>query len=177
MVTGQYANIRAADPDDAPALHAFYTIDRACSALLDHRREPLLPTVDELRETLGHKDAVRGAFHVIEDKTGVIQGFCGLRGVNQETGFGEIVLMLYAETTYDTPLAGEAIAFLAKLGFERMRLFKLVTHGLDTESGLRACLLDHGFVSEGVQRDILYTQGAYRNLEAFSLFHDAWTRP
>jgi RimJ/RimL family protein N-acetyltransferase len=177
MVTGQFANIRTADPDDAPALYRLYSADRICSALLDHRREPLLPTVDELFETLGHKDAARGAFHVIEDKTGLIQGFCGVRGVNQEACFGEIVVMLYEEAAYATPLADEAIAFLARLGFLRLHLSKLITHALDNESGLRACLLRHGFVSEGIQRDILYTQGAYQNLEAYSLFIDAWNKP
>ena len=80
MVTGQFANIRAADPDDAPALQIFYCAERICSALLDHRREPLLPTVDELYETLGHKDAVRGRFMSSKTRRGRFGDSAGFVG-------------------------------------------------------------------------------------------------
>lgn len=177
MVSGEYALIRAADPDDAPALHAFYGETRVYSALLDVRRESVLATAEELRETLGHKDALRGVFHAIEDKTGLIRGFCGLRGVNNEAAFGEVMLLFSDEADYQQPLAGEALAFVAMLGFERQRLNKLTAHCLDLEAALRDCLLGHGFVSEGIQRDVLFTQGTYHHVEALSLFRTAWTQP
>ncbi len=173
MVTGEHAFIRAADPDDAPALHAFYGTPLPCSALLDVRREPVLATSEELRETLDHKDAMRGVFHAVEDKAGRIRGFCGLRGVNNEAAFGEVMFMLLDEADYALPLAREAMEFTARLGFERQRLHKLTAHCLEAESALRAFLMDFGFVSEGVQREVLFTQGKYHNIEVLAFFPPA----
>ncbi|HPO15870.1 MAG TPA: GNAT family protein [Candidatus Hydrogenedentes bacterium] len=170
MISTDHTFIRAADPDDAAFLKHLYTPQMPHSSLLDVRRELLVPTVEELREMLGHKDAVRGAFHAIEDKTGMIRGFCGIRGVNQEAGFAEIMLLFFEEGDYAGPMAGEALEFLCDLGFTRMRLGKVLAHCLDSETALRAFLVQKGFQSEGVQREVLYSQGRYLSLEALSLF-------
>lgn len=170
MISTDHTFIRAADPDDAVFLKNLYTPRTLHSSLLDVRREPLAPSADELREMLGHKDAVRGAFHAIEDKTGMIRGFCGVRGVNQEAGFAEILLLFFDEGDYAGPMAVEALEFLCALGFKRMRLGKLLAHCLDSEAALRAFLVQRGFRSEGIQREVLYSQGRYFNLEALSIF-------
>lgn len=170
MITGEHSYIRAAEPDDAAALHVFYDIRRPCSALLDAKREPLMPTVDELREMLGHKDAARGAFHAVEDKTGVIRGFCGLRGVNHEAGIGEIMLMFAEDATFEGPVAEEALAFVSAFAFERLRLRKLLAHVLGPEQALRGFLLRRGFVREGIQREVFFAGGTYHPLEVLSQF-------
>jgi RimJ/RimL family protein N-acetyltransferase len=170
MISTAHTFIRTAEPDDAVFLHKLYAPNTPHSSLLDARREPLQPTIDELREMIGHKDAVKGAFHAIEDKTGAIHGFCGIRGLNQEAGFAEIMILFFEDADYQGPLAADALQFLCELGFVRMRLGKLIAHGLDSETALRAFLLGAGFHSEGIQRQILFTCGRYHNLEAFSRF-------
>ncbi len=170
MITTEHTFIRVAEPDDAAFLHILYDPQTPRSSLLDARREPLLPTADELREMIGHKDAVKGAFHAIEDKTGVVRGFCGIRGVNHEAGFAEIMLLFFEDADYEGPMAEDALRFLCDFGFVRMRLKKLAAHCLDSETGLRDFLIRSGFQSEGRQRAILFTHGRYHDLEALALF-------
>ena len=170
MIQGIYTYIRTTDPDDAPVLHSLYDLRRPRAALLDMRREPMMPTVDELREMLGRKEAVRGAFFTIENRVGEIIGFCGLRGVSAEARFAETNLMMCEESDCAGPEASEAIAFLQNRGFNWLRMRKLIAHCLDRETALRGALLRHGFQSEGVQREVLYAAGRRHNLEVLSLF-------
>ena len=175
MITSKHAQIRATEPDDAPALFALYDVRRPRAALLDQRREPLMPTLAELREMLGMKETVNNVFFTVEDRTGAIRGFCLLRGMNQETGFGEMSLLFHEAAILAQPLAEEALTFACTRGFERMRMNKMVSNCLDGETELRDFLLRHGFISDGVQRGVLFSQGRWHNLESLSLYRDVWT--
>lgn len=174
MVTGDFTTIRLADLDDAPSLRAFYDPLHPRSSLLDGRREFFLPSLDELREAMSHKETGRTAFSVIEDKTGDIRGFCSLRAINAEAGYAEIVLLLREDTDYASPLASEAMTYLITQAFQRMQLHKILTHCLDCETHFRECTIRHGFRSEGSQREVVYMGGRWMNVEALSLFR-AWT--
>lgn len=167
MISSEHGHIRGAEPDDAPALHALYEIRFPRAALLDHRREPLLPTQDELREVLGREDLAKGIFHTIEDHTGAIVGFCTLRGMNHEAAFGELGLLFHREDTLDTPLSAQVLEFARDRAFRALRLHKVLTHCLDNEGALRAFLIRSGFVSAGVQREVLHSQGRRLDLESF----------
>ncbi len=170
MIAGDHSYIRTAEPDDASALHQLYRMDRPRAALLDNRREPLLPSVDELREVLSRKEAAQGTFFTVEDRAGVLQGFCVLRGTNHEAAFGEVSLLFLEDRTFEEPLAGEVFAFLYHRGLERLRLNKVLTHCLDSEEALRRFLMAHHFESEGVQREVLFAQGRWHDLETLALF-------
>lgn len=170
MVTGEHTYIRTADPDDAAAMRQLYAGEAPRSALLDARREPILPTEDELREALSTKDAMKGNFFAIEDRAGVVQGFCVLRGASKDAAYGEFGLMLLDEAALEGPIAEEAFRFAYQRGFERLRLRKMLAHCLETETALRAFLVRCGFVSTGVQREVFYGRGRWHNLETFSLF-------
>lgn len=170
MITGEYTHIRSADPDDAPAMHALYASALRRSALLDPRREPMQPTVEELREALGSKDAMKGNFFAVEDLCGVIQGFCVLRGSSREAGYGEFNLMLHDLSAYETPLAEEVFRFAHARAFERLRVRKLIAHCLDSETALYAYLLRCGFACNGTQREVFFGSGRWHNLHTFSLF-------
>lgn len=170
MITREHATIRTADPDDAPAMHALYAAGTHRSALLDGRREPIQPNVDELREALATKEAMKGNFYAVEDRTGLVRGFCLLRGASKDAAYGEFGLMLLDEADYAAPLATEAFEFAFSRGFERLRLRKLLAHCLDTEHVFREYLLRHGFISNGVQREVFFGAGRWHNLETFSLY-------
>jgi len=174
MIFQEHVRIRTADPDDAPALHALYAPDVLCAALLDARREPLMPACAELREMLGMKEAANNVFFAVEDLEGAVRGFCILRGMNHETGFGEVSVLLHDPGALVTPLADEVIAFACERGFGRLRLNKLVATCLDGETALRAFLLRQGFESAGVQREVVFAQGRWHHLETLSLFRDRW---
>lgn len=174
MISGTYSFIRAAEPDDAVYLHACYDARHPRAALLDLKREPVSPTVDELRELLGRKDTSRGALYVIEDTTGVVCGLCGLRGMGHEANFSEATVLFLSDEAFGQPLAEEMLAFLVDRGFRRMHLNKLMTHCLDNETALRSFLVSHGFVSEGVQREAVYAGGRWHNIEILALLAREW---
>lgn len=173
MITGTYTVIRSAEPDDAAAMWRLYDPRRPRSFLLGPTREVMIPTLDEMREMLGRRDVIQGSFFTIEDLAGEIRGCCVLRGAKMESEFAEIVVALDDDTAYDTPLADEVIAYIQKLGFVDKKLNKLVAHCLSNETHYRAYLLRHGFSSDGVQREMVYTQGRYFDLESLSLFSAA----
>lgn len=172
MITGEYSVIRSAEPDDAAWLRRLHDPENPRSALLDPRREPLLPTVDELREVLSQKDMGKSVFHAIEDKEGNVRGFCALRGMNVEARYSEFVLLFLEDDDYSSPMAEEALAFLVRLGFRINALLKVMAHALSSEAAYRRFLVSHGFGSDGSQRDVLYTMGRWVDLEAFTLFRE-----
>lgn len=174
MIAAQHSFIRTADPDDAAALEGLYRHGIPRAALLDRRRELLLPNFDELRELLATKEAQSGIFYAVEDDTGCIRGFCSLRSALQEVSYAECVVLFAKDADYETPLAEDAFAFLTDRAFAKLRLNKLIAQCLDCETAYRAFLGARGFSSDGVQRDVLYTAGRWHALESLSLFRTAF---
>jgi len=169
MITCEHSVIRTADPDDAYELHRLHKTGEPRAFLADRRRELVIPTLDELTQVLTQRDRSTGSFFVVEDREGCIRGFCTVRGVNPEARFGEMALAFSRDDDYASPLASEAFHFLCTLGFTRMGLAKLIGHCLKTETALRAFFVAHGFVSDGVQREVLYTGGRYLDMETLTL--------
>jgi len=173
VITREQAIIRTTDPDDAPYLHALYIESPLRAALLDNKREPVLPTVTELRQTFTQKEARQGHFYTVEDAAGAVQGFCSLRGVTPDAGFGELTLTLADEAAYATPLADEALAFLFERAFVRLRLRKVLAHALENETPLRDFWLRHNFACDGRHREVVYARGRWYDLELFTIHRDA----
>ena len=169
MIKGAHSVIRSADPDDAGALKSVYDSQTPRSSLLDQRRESNPPTRDELCEVMSQKEMGKAVFYTVEDLGGKICGFCCLRGLNPEAQFSEFVVIFLEESTFSTPVADEVFDFLSRLAFQRMGNRKVVTHCLDGEVEYRKFLISHGFKSAGVQRDVVYSQGRWFNLEALTL--------
>jgi RimJ/RimL family protein N-acetyltransferase len=170
VIFGEHCCIRAAEPDDAPALKRVYQRAKPRAAALDRRREPIIPTTDELRELLSSKDVkLLGEYYAVEDATGEIRGFCCLRAGRQDVFYGEMLLLFIEDADLDTGMAGETFAFLKNKAFVERRLNKIVTQCLDTETALRSFLLRQGFTSDGIAREVLYTLGRWFNNETLSL--------
>ena len=174
MITGQYAVIRTAEPEDAGVLHEFYDPARPRASLLDQRRELIVPTLEELREVMSQKEVTRGIFHAVEDPEGVLRGFCSLRSFNPELACGEVVMMLLDDAAFASALAAETLDFLLGQAFTRLKLHKVLANCLDSETALRGFLAGHGFMSDGVQRDVVFTLGGWHDLETLSLFRAAY---
>ena len=165
MISNPHSYIRSTDPDDAPHLARIYHADTLCCALLDQHREPMLPTVDELREVLASPEAAKGAFHTIEDNLGQIRGFVCLRGLSQDASFCEVSVLPLPDITLELPCFPEAIQFVLERAFVHHGLNKVLAHVLDTESSMRAFYNHHGFQSAGLQRQVLFAQGKYHDIE------------
>jgi RimJ/RimL family protein N-acetyltransferase len=173
MITGDHAVIRSADADDAPFLQQLYTEGPPRSSLLDRKRELTPPTLDELRELLGRKDGPSAALLVVEDREGIVRGFCGLRSAGAELAYSEAILMLYDDADYSKPLALETFEYLCKNAFVEKRLNKVLAHCLATELAWRAFLLERGFSCDGRQREVLYSGGQWYDMESFSMLRSA----
>ena len=164
VIAGQHTFIRGTELDDVPAFSRLYQAGTLRAGLLDARREPVLPTRDELRELLSRKEIADGGFYTVEDWAGEIQGFCTLRGVNSEARYAEFSLVLLDPALYATPLADEAAGFLYERAFVRAGLNKVAL--VTTQGGEADFLRAQGFESAGVQRDVVYAQGRWHALEA-----------
>ncbi len=170
MIQGLHTSIRTAELDDLGMLSQFYDPERPRSLYLDRRCEVYCPTKDELREMLTRPD-VRASlgFLVVEDAEGVIRGFCALRGITQEAALADMLLGFLAPLDFATPVAEETFAYLKRRVFTELRLEKLMARCLDFESEYRQFLMQQGFTSDGVQREVVYAMGAYHDLESFTL--------
>jgi RimJ/RimL family protein N-acetyltransferase len=132
----------------------------------------MIPTIDELREMLGRRDIVQGAFFAIEDKTGEVCGCCVFRGAKTESEYAEMVVAFGDDAYYALPMAEEVFQFLLRTALIEKKLNKLQAHCLSTEVSYRQFLEQRGFVSDGIQRDMVYTKGRYFDLESLTLFRD-----
>ena len=178
MITGLYCAIRTADPNDARALSALYNGAVPRAAYLNRRREILLPTLDDLRETLTQQNRPNpSSLYVVEDLEGLLRGLCALNTGGTETAHGEIFCLFHYEEDYVSPIGRETLAFLCRQGVREKHLNKVVAQCLETETGYRQALADMGFESNGVQREVLYTQGRYFSLETLTLYANAFADP
>lgn len=173
MIRGEHTYIRGTEHDDVEALYGLYMQRRPRAGMLDARREPLLPSREDLRELLTRKEIVDGGFYTVEDTTGAIAGFCTMRGHNLEARFAEYSLQMLDPEGYASPKAREAHAFLLERAFTHLALRKVVAHALTDEAALRAFLAGAGFESAGVQRDVLYARGRWHDLETLVLHNAA----
>jgi RimJ/RimL family protein N-acetyltransferase len=130
----------------------------------------MVPTVDELREVLARRDIVTGSFFVVEDQEGEVRGCGVLRAARIESEFAEVIVGLADDADYATPLADDVLGYLRRIALVDKKLNKVVTYCLLSEQPYRDLLVRHGFQSDGVQRQIMYTLGRYHDLESLSLF-------
>jgi len=169
MITGACTVIRTAEPDDAGALKRLYdpAVPKCC--LLDPHREPIFPTFDELREVMSKTEMGQPFLHTVEDRTGVVRGFCSLRALALDVRYGEIVMLFHDEADYAGPVAAEVFAFLAQRAFQQFHLNKIMAHVLDCERAFTEALVQYGFSSNGTQREAVYTLGQWFGIETFTL--------
>jgi len=170
MVVGQHTVIRTAERDDARFLRAAYLGPVPRASLLDARKEPVQPTRDELEELLGSKENARGLFYAVEDRDGGVEGFCGLRGGNQEAQFAEVFFLFLSPEMEAGEGGCEAVRFVLGQAFDRLHLAKVTILALDIETGLSALLSKTGFVCEGAQRQAVYMRGGWHDVQTWTCF-------
>lgn len=174
MITLDDGYIRMAEPDDAQALWRLYFDGHLRASLLDSLYERMHPTVDELHEMLGRAEITQGNLFAIEDTYGEVVGFCNLRGMTKASVVGDFMLMFHDPEQFNTPLADSIHQFAWERSFEMAQRKRIHAPCLTCETTFRAYLLRHGFESVGVQREVLHAQGAWQDLETFSLESPLW---
>ncbi|NLN94520.1 MAG: GNAT family N-acetyltransferase [Candidatus Hydrogenedens sp.] len=175
MKLSSHTTIRYCEPDDTAFVRALYYDGIPRASLLDGRRERMLPRRAEILEILQKSEAARAMLFSIEDETGSLCGWGGLRGLNPDARFAELFLIFAHEDHYASPYAAEALEYLLKRAFYQTRLTRLLASCLHTETAWRACLVRKGFVSCGIQRDVLFAGGCWRDLETLELEASAFS--
>ena len=169
MITVAHGYIRFSEAEDAFFLRDLYLNAPKRAALLDTRREPLMPTVSEVRELLARKDAAHGLMYTVEDTTGALKGWCSLRGVNYEAGYGELMFLFDSEEDYHNAIADETMGYLLGRAFRQFNLYKVLVLCLDMEQALMQYLERKGFSRAGTQRQALFSGGTWHDLHIFTL--------
>jgi len=169
MITCEHGYIRFSEADDALFLRQLYLEKPRRAALLDTRREPIMPSTQEVRDMLARKDAAQGLMYTVEDSTGVLKGWVGLRGINYEARYAELVLLFASAEDYSGALADEALEFLLGSAFNHFMLHKVLVLCLDTERALMEYLQRKKFVDAGTQRQALFSGGVSHDLHIFTL--------
>ena len=169
MITVKHGCIRFSEADDALFLRDLYLNAPKRAALLDTRREPVMPTAQEVRELLARKDAAHGLMYTVEDTTGTLKGWCSLRGVNYEAGYGELMFLFASEEDYEGALADETLEYLLHRAFMQFNLYKVLVLCLDTEQALIQYLERKEFSRAGAQRQALFSGGTWHDLHIYTL--------
>jgi RimJ/RimL family protein N-acetyltransferase len=174
VIRGKHSVLRFSEPDDACFYRDLYLEGAPRAALLDVRREYGLPTLQDIQELLKKSEASRAFLFTIEDTDGHLAGWCGLRALNIEAQYCELFMVFASDADYSGPVANETLSVLLGRAFNQLGLRKVMATCLDCEMPLHACLLRHGFVSCGIQRDILYGSGAWRSLDTLAITGEAF---
>lgn len=171
MIRGEHSVLRTALIDDAEAFSRLFSAGSPRAPLLDQRQEWLVPTLHELRHALsGVRQETYSGLNVVENLEGDPVGFCVLRRGKSDPLFSQMSVMLFDASMYTTELANEVGARLIEDGFGRNLGHKLMAQCLCREPEYRAYLAGLGFESDGVQREVLYANGRWHDMESLSLF-------
>jgi RimJ/RimL family protein N-acetyltransferase len=169
MLRSEHGYIRMTEEDDAVFFHALYAARTPRFALLDLKRESVMPTLFEISETLASKEAAKSLFFTLEHPDGRVAGFMVLRGLIQESGYCELAPMMLEVEDLHTPLADWALGLMLERAFGVLRLRKVMAHALSTETRLIAFFERHGFQHDGAQREAVFAQGRWADVLFFSL--------
>lgn len=172
MITTEHCVLRTAEPDDAPDMFRLYDTGKPRGCLLGSKREVIAPTVDELREILRPGEGRPQVFYAVEDRDGVIRGYGGLRtGGPEDNHYGELIVVMHEDDDLATPTALEAWEWLRHRAFRSLLWRKGVANILSCETAQREWLIERGFESCGVQREVVFTGGRWLDAETLVIFN------
>lgn len=175
MIVSEKSLLRFSEPEDAIFYKTLYVEGGPKAALLDARREFAQPSLAEIQEILRKSEAARALLFTVEDREGRLRGWCGLRALSMEARYCELFLVFASEEDYAGRVAQEALAALLDRAFSQLNLDKVIATCLDVEEALHACLLQAGFLSCGVQREVLFSGGVWRGLDTLVLDRQTYT--
>lgn len=163
MIEGQRVRLRAFEGRDLDACHAFVNDWETASAM--QRGIPFPSSlVDESRWLDRQTSYSQGEYQfAIEDADGDLVGRCGPVSVDWKNRVAELAIMIgtpYRRKGYAT----EAMGLLCDFCFREMNLRRLKVSVLDTNRSAIGCYLRNGFEQEGILRQEVFRDGAYRDV-------------
>ena len=163
MYEGKLVRLRAFEAGDLDANHAFVNDYETLRGMMSGIPFPA-SEADEQQWLNQQSSYTRGEYQfAIEDFEGDLVGRCGITRVDWKNRLAELAIMIgtpYRGRGYGT----EAMALLTDFCFREMNLHRLkVTVFAFNEPALK-CYEANGFVREGLLRQELWRDGAYRDV-------------
>lgn len=163
MYEGRLVRLRAFERDDLDANHAFVNDYETVRGMLSGIPFPSSLS-DEQRWLEQQTSYTRGEYQfAIEDGGGDLVGRCGVIRLDWKNRVAEVAIMLgtpYRGRGYGT----EAMALLTAFCFREMNLHKVKVSVFDFNAAAIRCYEKCGFVREGVLREEIFRDGAYRDV-------------
>ena len=176
MIAGRLVWLRAREPADAAAFHAFNS-DPETMRWWD-RDYPPLP-VDQQAErlrTVPSPSYDEPSFTIADRATGTVVGWCGLHHVSAEHRHGELGVMIGDPAFRGRGYGADATRTLCAFAFDRMNLARVTLVVFPENTRARQVYERLGFVTEGVQRNAHWKRGAWHDLVHMAVFPDTLRR-
>ncbi len=174
MFEGKKVRLRAFEQSDLDANHAFVNDYETLRGMISGI--PFPASLQDEQQWLSQQTSyTRGEYQfAIEDFEGDLVGRCGLIRLDWKNRVGELAIMIgspYRGRGYGT----EAMELLCNFCFREMNLHRLkVTVFAFNEPALR-CYEACGFVREGMLREEIFRDGAYRDVVLMGRLNDLET--
>ena len=167
MIEGNLVRLRAFEARDLDAEHAFVNDLPTLQSMLSGIPFPA-SMADEQQWLSQQTSYTRGEYQfAVEDFEGYLVGRCGVTRLDWKNRVAELAIMIgapYRKRGYGR----EAMQLLCDFCFREMNLHKLKVSVLAFNEAAVRCYEKCGFVQEGLLKDEVFRDGAYRDVVILS---------
>lgn len=172
MIEGELVALRAREPEDAAAYHAWHS-DAETMRWWD-RVYPPLPADLQAERLRGvpSPSYAEPSFTITDRATGAAIGWCGLHHVSEVHRHAELGVLIGEAAYRGRGYGTDATRTLCRFAFARMNLARVTLVVFPENTGARRAYERVGFAVEGVQRNAHWKRGAWHDLVHMAVFPD-----
>lgn len=127
---------------------------------------------DEQEWYAGFRNSNKEMRLIIETTEGEPVGFTGLTNIDWKNGSCRTTGIRISKQVQSKGLATDAYIAMFRYAFGQLRLHRIMGSALETNAASLRFLEKVGFVREGIRRDHVFKNGAYRNVVALAILAD-----
>jgi len=176
MLQGEKVRLRPIERDDLPRFVRWFSDPEVRRHLILYMPPSMAQEeqwFERLQQRLARNEDVVLAIETLE---GVHIGNIGLHRINWKDRNAELGIVIGEKEYWDQGYGTDAIRTLLRVAFEEMNLHRVSLRvDADNARGIR-CYQKCGFQKEGVLREIVFLEGAYRDQWIMSVLRPEWER-
>ncbi len=176
MLQGEKVRLRPIERDDLPRFVRWFSDPEVRRHLILYMPPSMAQEeqwFERLQQRLARNEDVVLAIETLE---GVHIGNIGLHRINWKDRNAELGIVIGEKEYWDQGYGTDAIRTLLRVAFEEMNLHRVSLRvDADNARGIR-CYQKCGFQKEGVLREIVFREGAYRDQWVMSVLRPEWER-
>lgn len=170
MIEGELVALRAREPEDAAAYHAWHS-DAETMRWWDRVYPPLPVDLQEERlRSVPSPSYAEPSFTITDRARGTAIGWCGLHHVSEVHRHAELGVLLGDPAYRGRGYGADATRTLCRFAFTRMNLARVTLVVFPENTGARRVYERVGFAVEGVQRNAHWKRGAWHDLVHMAVF-------